>query len=89
VLRLTRFDRVVRHAHFAVTGEGTVDATTLEGKAPGAVLRHCRKLGVRCVIFGGRVVPQQGIEARALSGDPSRARKDLVELGEELAATAR
>jgi hypothetical protein len=37
---------------------------------------------VRAVIFGGSVdgVPA-GIDARALSGDPARARDDLVELG--------
>jgi hypothetical protein len=31
------------------------------------------------VLFGGRV--EDGVEARALSGDPARARKDLEELG--------
>ena len=49
-----------------VTGEGTVDATTLEGKAPGAVRRRCERLGVRCELFGG--VVRDGIEAHALSG---------------------
>jgi len=34
---------------------------------------------VRCVLFGGRVA--DGVEARALSGDPARARDDLEELG--------
>lgn len=65
-----------------VTGEGTVDATTALGKAPGEVARRCRAAGVRCVVFGGRVVEQvEGVETVALSGDPSRAREDLVELG--------
>jgi glycerate kinase len=70
-----------------VTGEGTVDATTVRGKAPGAVARRCRATGVRCVVFGGRVregVP--GVETVALSGDPSRAQSDLVELGRGLRA---
>jgi glycerate kinase len=65
-----------------VTGEGTVDATTGLGKAPGEVARRCREAGVRCVVFGGRVVePLRGVETVALSGDPHRAREDLVELG--------
>jgi glycerate 2-kinase len=64
-----------------VTGEGTVDRTTWEGKAPAAVAHRCREAGVRCVVFGGRVL--EG-EAVALSGDPSRAVEDLVELGREL-----
>jgi glycerate kinase len=85
VLQLTGFDHLARGAAFAVTGEGTVDQTTLEGKAPGAVLRHCRNLGVECVLFGGRVAPHVGVEARALSGDRRRAREDLTALGEELA----
>jgi glycerate 2-kinase len=68
-----------------VTGEGTVDATTTRGKAPGEVARRCREVGVRCVVFGGRVreaVP--GAETVALSGDPSRAYDDLVALGQSL-----
>jgi glycerate kinase len=65
-----------------VTGEGTVDATTARGKAPGEVAKRCRAAGVRCAVFGGRVVePFEGVETVELSGDPSRAREDLVELG--------
>ncbi len=65
-----------------VTGEGQVDRTTATGKAPGEVARRCVAAGVRCVVFGGRVVEAlPGVETVALSGDPSRAREDLVELG--------
>jgi glycerate 2-kinase len=72
---------------FVVTGEGTVDATTSRGKAPGEVVRRCRAAGVRCVVFGGRVVePVPEAETPALSGDPGRAREDLVALGRRLAS---
>jgi len=65
-----------------VTGEGTVDRTTVRGKAPGAVAGLCREASVRCVVFGGRVVePVEGVETVSLSGDPARARDDLVALG--------
>jgi glycerate 2-kinase len=65
-----------------VTGEGTVDVTTSRGKAPGEVARRCVAAVVRCVVFGGRVVePLGGVETVALSGDPSRAREDLIDLG--------
>ena len=71
-----------------VTGEGTVDATTARGKAVGIVAGACRLSGVRCAVFGGRVVePLPGPENYELSGDPARAREDLVELGERLAAS--
>ena len=87
VLDTIGFDERARSAAFAVTGEGTVDETTREGKAPGAVLRRCERLGLPCVLFGGRVAPGQ-LDARRLSGDPERAAEDLAALGEELALRA-
>jgi glycerate 2-kinase len=66
-----------------VTGEGRVDATTALGKAVGEVAR--RSAGTRCVVFGGIVeaaVP--GADTVSLSGNPARARDDLVALGRDL-----
>ena len=69
----------------AVTGEGIVDAASLEGKAPGVVAAHAHELGVRCVVFGGRVVTEiPSAQTVALSGDPRRAETDLERLGESL-----
>jgi glycerate kinase len=82
VLDTIGFDERARRADLVVTGEGTVDRTTLEGKAPGVVVRRCAVLGVSCVLFGG--VVRDGIDARPLSGDVSRAAEDLAELGGEL-----
>jgi glycerate 2-kinase len=80
ILDLLGFDP--KRYDLVVTGEGTVDATTVRGKAPGEVVRRCRDAGVRCVVFGGRVTEPIGdVETVALSGDPARAREDLVELG--------
>jgi glycerate kinase len=86
VLDVTRFDERAAGAALVVTGEGTVDATTFEGKAPGAVLRRCKALGVRCELFGGIV--EDGFDAHALSGRRALAGEDLVQLGEELALAA-
>jgi glycerate 2-kinase len=80
VLDLLRFDPAPYD--LVVTGEGTVDRTTTRGKGPGEVARRCVAAGVRCVVFGGRVEePVAGAETVPLSGDPARAREDLVELG--------
>lgn len=84
VLDLIGFDAHAAVASLVVTGEGTVDATSLEGKAPGEVQRRCRALAVRCELFGGLV--RDGIAAHALSGRPEEAQADLERLGEELAA---
>jgi glycerate kinase len=86
LLEALEFRERAREAALVVTGEGLVDGTTMEGKAPGAVLRLCREESVRCVVFGGRVaLDLEGAEMRELSGEPARAREDLVALGEELA----
>jgi len=83
VLDLIGFDDRVRGADLVVTGEGTVDETTLEGKAPGVVVRRCKRLGVHCELFGGLVA--DGFDAHRLSGRRALAGEDLVQLGEELA----
>jgi glycerate kinase len=85
VLELIGFQERLRRADLVVTGEGTVDRTTWIGKAPGEVARACAESGVRCVVFGGRVDDRpDGVEIHELSGDPARAREDLVALGRRL-----
>ena len=84
VLDLLDFDPAAYD--LVVTGEGTVDRTTWEGKAPAVVLRRCREAKTRCVVFGGRVCDGDAV---ALSGDPSRSEEDLVELGRRLGVELR
>lgn len=87
VLDLVSFDERVRGVDLVVTGEGRVDATTREGKAPAAVVDRCLRAGVRCVVFGGSVSDDlDGAETVELSGDPTRAELDLEELGHRLAS---
>jgi glycerate kinase len=86
LLDLLGFDERAGGSDLVVTGEGRVDATTREGKAPAAVAARCRRVGVRCVVFGGVVVEElPGTETVPLSGDPARAESDLGELGLRLA----
>ena len=60
-----------------VTGEGRVDATTGEGKAPAEVARRCAAAGVPCVVFGGVVTrAARGCrDGRALRRSGARARR--------------
>jgi glycerate kinase len=90
VLDLIGFDEHARDADLVVTGEGTVDESTFEGKAPGAVRARSERLGTRCVLFGGQVTQcyLEAVDVHALSGRPEHARRDLAALGEELALTA-
>jgi glycerate kinase len=83
VLETLGFEDQLAGAALVVTGEGTIDRTSREGKAPAEVARRAAARGVRCVAFGGLVEePLPEAETVALSGDPARARDDLVELGE-------
>jgi len=86
ILDLVGFDDRAAACDLVVTGEGTVDRTTWEGKAPGAVVRRCGLLGVPCVVAGGVVrAGVEGAETVELSGDPARCADDLRELGRRLA----
>lgn len=88
VLDLIAFRERLNGADLVITGEGTVDRSTWLGKAPSAVLEAARP--VRCILFGGRVLERPpGVEVYELSGDPARAREDLVELGATAAKTGR
>jgi glycerate kinase len=86
VLERIGFRALVAGADLVVTGEGTVDRSSFEGKAVGEVVRACAESGVRCTVFGGVVAEwPPGVKVHALSGDPGRAAEDLVDLGERLA----
>ena len=86
LLDLVGLDERLPAYELVVTGEGRVDETTLEGKAPAAVAERCARAGVRCVVFGGVVAEEiPGAEVVALSGDPSCTEADLEHLGRRLA----
>lgn len=93
VLDLVDLRRCLRGAALAITGEGTVDETTIEGKLPSEVVRACARADVPSVIFGGRVRASRRtlyeLGAAAvfeLSGDRTRAESDLEGLGEAVAS---
>lgn len=55
VLALLDFERRAEGASLVVTGEGSIDAQTLHGKAPAGVLAQAQRLGIPVVALGGRV----------------------------------
>jgi glycerate kinase len=96
VLETLHFRERLAGIRIAITGEGRVDESSAEGKLPAGVTAACAEAGVPCVVFGGRVSGGAGelysLGASAvlsLSGQPRRAREDLVELGEAVARLAR
>ena len=55
VLALLDFERRAEGASLVVTGEGSIDAQTLHGKAPAGVLAAAQRHGIPVVALGGRV----------------------------------
>lgn len=57
-------------ADIVITGEGAFDATSLQGKGPGSLVRAALAAGKRVVVLAGRVdlpSPPPGLEAHAIT----------------------
>ena len=57
VIEATRLRDRLKGADLCITGEGRLDEGSLHGKAPIAVARLCKELGVRCVAVVGSIGP--------------------------------
>jgi len=53
MIEATRLRERLRGADLCITGEGRLDSQSLSGKAPIAVARLCKEMGVRCVAVVG------------------------------------
>src|SRR5215211_455444 len=54
VLEAIGFDQLMRASAFVVTGEGSLDEQTLQGKIVGELATRCRQAGVTCHAIVGR-----------------------------------
>lgn len=54
-LRLTNFDESLKRSRLLITGEGSLDEQTLQGKAPFTVASHALKYDIPVIGLGGRV----------------------------------
>ncbi|MBV9999252.1 MAG: glycerate kinase [Verrucomicrobia bacterium] len=57
VAELLGLAEAVAGSDLIITGEGSLDAQTLEGKAPAGVAGLARRFGKPCIAFAGRVEP--------------------------------
>jgi glycerate kinase len=65
VAEVIGLDALIAEADLVITGEGSLDAQSLEGKGPVGVARRARKLGKPVIALAGRVAP----EIRAGAGE--------------------
>jgi glycerate kinase len=54
-LTLTDFDEALRHCDLVITGEGSIDEQTLQGKAPFGVATHSKAHGIPVIALTGRL----------------------------------
>lgn len=80
VLALTAFAELLPGARLVITGEGSLDAQTLHGKAPAGVAAAARAAGVPVVAVTGRCL----LDAEELRGAGFEAAYALTDLEEDV-----
>jgi glycerate kinase len=63
-LRATQFDEALADADLVITGEGSLDAQTLEGKGPFAVAQSALAKGIPVIAFAGKVPEEDRIRLK-------------------------
>lgn len=84
VLELLGFDTLLENTALVITGEGSYDEQTPDGKIVCEVARFCGRAGVPCVVLAGSVVPELEIAGVTAAFEISRfgARKqDALDSG--------
>jgi glycerate kinase len=87
VLDALGFDDRLREAPFAVTGEGRLDAQTLEGKIVAEVAGRCRGAGVAChAVVGENALGQEAVDELGLASvSEATTLAELEQAGRRLA----
>lgn len=95
VCDLVGLDEALAGTALVITGEGSLDAQTLRGKAPAEVARRAREVGVPCLALAGRVALAPGrlaaagfVAAHALTEVEPDVGRCLAEPGRVLAGLA-
>jgi glycerate kinase len=95
-LSITNFDSALRNADLVITGEGSIDLQTLQGKGPFGVAKKAKEKGIPVIGLAGKV-PLEAIEAlneyfdviSSISNEPMDLAVALTSTKENLTRTAR
>lgn len=95
VAQLTGLDRELPRADLVITGEGSLDAQSLEGKAPVALARAAAKHGIPVIVVAGRILVSHqelavhGITAATELLDFARCRSGVPDVNDAMEHAAR
>jgi glycerate kinase len=77
-------------ADVVITGEGSFDASSLRGKAPGEVARRAQALGKKVHVFAGRVsTPPEGFHTHPIAPPGRELAEALRRAPQDLAQSVR
>ena len=62
VIELLGFERAIKGASCVLTGEGSFDAQTADGKLVSEIAAACKRAGVPCVVLAGKLDPAVEID---------------------------
>lgn len=88
-LKITCFDEALKKADLLVTGEGSLDAQTLDGKGPYGVAKRAKELGVPAIAFAGNVSAAATKELAEFFTEIFPINKSEIDLPTALLATAK
>ena len=94
-LAVTGFDRSLEKADFVITGEGSIDDQTLQGKGPMGVAVQAKKRGIPVIGLAGKIPLTPSAELRkyfdvllAIGNEPSDLKTALENTAANLSRTA-
>jgi glycerate kinase len=95
-LAVTGFDAELQNADLVITGEGSIDEQTLQGKAPAAVAASAKEKNLPVIALAGRVPLQHSKELNeyfdivlAIGNGPDDLSSALINTRENLVRTSR
>ncbi|NBC58085.1 MAG: glycerate kinase [Bacteroidetes bacterium] len=55
IMRLTKFQQIIKNQDVVITAEGKIDTSTLQGKVPYGVCKSAKQNNIPCYVLGGSV----------------------------------
>lgn len=95
-LDLTGFDNAVQKADIVITGEGSIDEQTLQGKGPFGVASRAKRIGKPVIGIAGKVPLEKSVELDkyfdvllAIGNEPADLKTALAATSDNLTRTSR
>jgi len=96
LLQLTNFDHSLQKSNLLITGEGSIDEQTLQGKGPFGVARRAKAKGIPVIGLAGKILTADNQKLNeyfnvlmAIGNEPSDIKTALARTEENLIRTAK